>query len=190
MGGILQFKVLVSSKAGSKRDVVLHVVELAAFLCWCGPALRLGRRLAARLPTPLARARSRARSEHLHTVADDLGRVALVAVLVLVLARPDPALDVDLGPFLQVFAFDLGEPPEERDAMPCGRLLHFAARLVLPAVSRRYPDVGDCIAARLVPRLRISAEIADQDYLVHGSHEVLLSLKCAAPGPTRLARGR
>src|SRR5688500_3490277 len=116
MGGIPQFKVPAGSKAGSERDVVLHVVELAALFRRRGSAPRLGRPLPARLPAPFARTRSRARPEHLHPVADDLGRVTLDAVLVLVLARADPALDVDLRPFLQVFAGDLGQPPEERDA--------------------------------------------------------------------------
>src|SRR3954447_7138070 len=74
----------------SKRDVVFQVVELAGGLlgrrrsAWLGRAwlrgARLGRRFA-RL------ARAGARAEHLHLGRHDLGGVALLAILVLPLAR-------------------------------------------------------------------------------------------------------
>src|SRR6185436_11683488 len=137
MGGIRRIK----GPSGLERNVVLHVVELAPLLPGRRRRLALGRGLSARLAATFARARTRA--EHLHPVANDLGRVALVAVLVLVLAGANPSLDVDLRPLLQVFASDLGQAPEEGDAVPLGCLLHLAARLVLPAVGGRNADVGD-----------------------------------------------
>src|SRR6185369_17419902 len=129
MGGI---PALQGVHAHSKRNVVLHVVELPAFLRRRCAAFRLGWRFAAWFAPPFRRTRASARPEHLHPVADDLGRVALVAVLVLVFPRANAALDVDLRALLQIFARDFGEPAEERDAVPLGRFLHLAARLVFP----------------------------------------------------------
>src|SRR6266850_7506005 len=101
--------------ADSERNVVLHVVELARRLLRrrsarsrasaLGGLHRFGPRLAA----------TGARAEHLHGVGDDLGRVAVLAFLVLPLPRAQAALDVDLRAFLQVFPGDLGEAPAEHD---------------------------------------------------------------------------
>src|SRR3982750_1936697 len=86
----------------SERNVVFHVVELAGRLLRGrrGRGLRLGstRPFRTRLAGPGPRA------EHLHRVGDDLGRVAVLAFLVLPLARADAALDVDLRALLEVFA--------------------------------------------------------------------------------------
>src|SRR6185436_10439766 len=119
--------------ADSERNVVVHVVELAGRLLRRGLRLRRARRrrfraLATRLAAALAPA------EHLHHVAADLGRVAVLAVLVLPLARAQAALDVDLRALFQVFAGDLGETAEEGDAMPLRRFLFLATRLVFPGV--------------------------------------------------------
>src|ERR671931_2909326 len=66
-------------------DVVLHVVELARRLLRHARRLRLTRLRANRLGARLAR--TGARAEHLHAVGDDLGGVAVLAFLVLPLAR-------------------------------------------------------------------------------------------------------
>src|SRR3990172_5929783 len=159
----------------SERDVVFHVVELACgLLCrsglWLvlGLALRAGGRLPARLSRPLAPAK------HLHRVGDDLGRVAVMALLVLPLAGADAALDVDLRALLQVLAGDLRQAPEERDAVPLGRLLLLAARLVLPAIGGRDADIRHALAARQIASLGVGPEGSHQDHFVHGCHDASL----------------
>src|SRR5687767_7163665 len=114
-----------------KRNVVLHVVELTRGFLW-RRAFRFGRFGFHRVLTRLAAAF--ASPEHLHHVAADLGRVAVLAVFVLPLARAQASFNVDLRAFLQVFASDRSEAPEECDAVPLSRLLHLPARLVFPAV--------------------------------------------------------
>src|SRR5882672_6427874 len=109
-------------------------------------------------------------AEHLHHVGADLGAIAVLAVLVLALARAQLALDVDLRALLQVLAGDLGEAAEEGDAMPLGGFLLLAARLVLPRVGRRDANVGDGVTARQIFGFRVGAEIADDDDLVHRCH--------------------
>jgi hypothetical protein len=47
-------------------------------------------------------------AKHLHFVADDLGGVTFVAVLVLPLVGPDPPFDIDLTTFLEVLAGRFG----------------------------------------------------------------------------------
>src|SRR5688572_9049934 len=125
-----------------ERNIVFHVVELAGRLLRRG-RLRRGRgpRLAALSPLAPRFSRLGARlaaalapAEHLHHVGADLGAVAVLTVLVLPLARAQAALDVHLRALLQVLAGHLGQPPEERDAVPLGGFLHLAARLVLPLV--------------------------------------------------------
>src|SRR6185437_1468387 len=51
-------------------------------------------------------------AEHLHLIADDLGGIALVALLVLPLARAEAPLNIDLRALFQVFARDLREAAE------------------------------------------------------------------------------
>src|SRR5690606_31974048 len=59
-------------------------------------------------------------AEHLHLVGDDVGVVALLAVVAGVLAVADPALDVDLRTLAQVFGRDLAELAEEGHPVPLG----------------------------------------------------------------------
>src|SRR4029079_5855181 len=80
-------------------------------------------------------------AEHLHLVRDDVGRVALDAVLVGVLVRAQRAFDVHLPALLEIFAGDLAELAEQHDAVPLGALLVLAGLLVLPALRRRETDV-------------------------------------------------
>src|SRR6266850_1294252 len=110
--------------ADSERNVVFHVVELAGRLLGCrgGLGLRclLTGGITAGLPSRFTR--SGARAEHLHGVGDDLRAVAVLAFLVLPLARADAALDVHLRALLQIFARDLRKPAEEGDSVPLGGL--------------------------------------------------------------------
>src|SRR5919109_1003892 len=78
---------------------------------------------------PLCR-RPAATPEHLQVIPDDLGRVALVALLVLPLAGAQAPLDVDLRALAQVLAGDLREAAEQRHPMPLGALLLLAGLLV------------------------------------------------------------
>src|SRR3954454_17310750 len=151
-----------------ERDVILHVVELAGrFLGRRGGFLgRLGppEGLRARLP------RAGARAEHLHRIGHDLGAVAVLALLVLPLARADAPLDIDLRALLQVLARDFGQATEESNAVPFGCLLHFSARLVLPAIGGGEANVRNRVAARQILCLRVRTEITDQNYLVYRCH--------------------
>src|SRR4029077_1827779 len=90
-----------------------------------------------------AGARPAAAAEHLHLVADDLGGVALVALLVLPLARAQTAFDVNLRALAQVLGGDLRQAPEKRHAMPLGALLLLPAGLVAPALAGGDAQVGD-----------------------------------------------
>src|SRR5213596_724692 len=105
----------------SERNIVFHIVELAGGLlrgrlglgglAFGGLGLGALRRGLARL------AGAGARPQHLHDVAADLGRVAVLPLLVLPLARAQASLDVDLGALLQVLARDLRQAPEKGDAV-------------------------------------------------------------------------
>src|SRR2546427_2906083 len=115
----------------SERNIVFHVVELAGGLLGgrlglAGLALGglgLGGLGLRALPRGLARlAGAGARPQHLHDVAADLGRGAVLPLLVLPLARAQASLDVDLRALLQVLARDLRQAPEKGDAAPPGRL--------------------------------------------------------------------
>src|SRR5579862_986221 len=170
----------------SERNVVFHIVELAGRLLGRAAGFRrcaaLRRMIAVGFAAGLARAGSR--TEHLHAIGADFGAVAVLAgLLVLVLARAQLPLDVDLRALLQVFAGDLGELAEEADAVPLGGLLLFAARLVLPGLRGGDADVGDCLAARQVARLRVPPEIANDDYLVYRCHvpPILVQARCLSP---------
>src|SRR5579863_860207 len=80
-------------------------------------------------------------AEHLQLVADDLGRVTVIPLLVLPLARAQAALDIHLRSLLQVLGGDLCQASEERHAVPLGALLLLAALLVAPALAGRNPQV-------------------------------------------------
>src|SRR5215472_14705662 len=126
----------------SKRNIVVEL--LAARAPAATRLLGVGRRR----PRRDGRARggpgrgTGAAAEHLQLVADDLGRVALVALLVLPLARPQAPFDVDLRALAQIFAGDLGQAAEERDAVPLGALLLLAGLLIAPALAGRDAQVG------------------------------------------------
>src|SRR5690606_14165778 len=172
----------------SKRDVVVGEVldrrRLAA-----GRGL-LARLLALRARAFVAAATVATAAEHLHLVGDDVGVVALLAVVADVLAVADPALDVDLRAFAQVFGRDLGELAEEGHAVPLGLFLGVA----VPVLAHRgggQADLGDGHAALGVAGFGIVAEIADKDRLVDATGHWESSDVAGAPGERHwiIARG-
>src|SRR5690606_9084302 len=112
-------------------------------------------------------------AEHLHLVGDDVGAVALDAVLAGVLVGAQRAFDIDLAALLQVFAGDLRQAAEELDPVPLGAFLHLAGLLVLPRLGGGHADRGDGAPALGVFHVGVVAEVADEDDLVdatgHGS---------------------
>ena len=114
--------------------------------------------------------RAAAAAEQHDPVAADLGRVALVAVLVVPLARLQPALDVDLLALGQIFGQRLGRLAPQHDAVPLGFFLPLTG-LVVPDLGRRHVDRRDGRAARRVAQLGVASEVADQNDLVDASHE-------------------
>src|SRR5690606_31828251 len=105
-------------------------------------------------------------AQHLHLAGDDVGAVALDAVLVGVLVGAQAALDVDLAALAQVLAHDLGQAAEGLDPVPFGAFLVLARLLVLPLLGGGDPDAADRHAAGGVAGLGIRPEVADQDDLV------------------------
>src|SRR5690606_21638110 len=105
-------------------------------------------------------------AEHLHLARDDLGGVAILAVLVLPLASAQRSLDVDLRAFAQVLARDLAELVEQHDRVPLGALLLIASLAILPLLARREADVRDRFARWHGAGVGIGAEMADQNDLV------------------------
>jgi len=92
-------------------------------------------------------------------VGDDFGGIALLAILIVVAAGLQTALDVDLLPLGQVGGEVFGPP--EGDVVPFGLFLPLAGLLVLPAAAGGDGEAGDTDAGRRKFRLRIAAEIAD-----------------------------
>src|SRR6516162_4012894 len=161
---------LPSEAAGSERNVV---VELLAARSAAGRLLGIGG--SARAPgTGRHRRGTRATggtgatasTEHLQIVADDLGRVAFVALLVLPLARSQASLDVHLRSLTQVLSGDLGQSAKKRYPVPLGPLLLLAGLLVAPALARRHAQVSHGRTGGHGARLRVRAEITDENDLV------------------------
>src|SRR3954471_23613896 len=101
--------------------------------CWRGappPPPAAARRLAG------AAAPAAGAAEQHDAVAANLRGVALVAVLVVPLARLQPAFDVDLLPLGQILVERLGGLAPEHDAVPL-RLLLALPRLIVPDLRRR-----------------------------------------------------
>src|SRR5690606_27626062 len=130
------------------------------------PGLALGLARGALEITAAARTALAAAAEHLHLVGDDVGGVALDAVLAGVLVGTQRALDVDLAPLLEVFAGDLGQAAEELHPVPLGAFLHLPGLLVLPGFGGGHAERGDLAAALGVLDVGVVAEVADEDDLV------------------------
>ena len=110
---------------------------------------------------------------------DNLGRVALLTGLVLPFARLELAFDIDLGAFAQILLCDPAQVlVEDHDRVPLRSLATLARGLVPPALACGDPEIGDRPPVLCAANLGISAEIADQNHLVHGtSHNELLNLR-------------
>src|SRR5438132_917417 len=79
-------------------------------------------------------------------------------------------LEVHLAALAQVVLRHLRQIlVEDRDAVPLGALLAVAVP-VLPALRSRHPQIDHFIAAGHRTRLRVRAEIADQNHFVHARH--------------------
>src|SRR5262245_29717863 len=109
------------------------------------------------------------------SVSLDFGRVPLVAVLVVPLARLQTTFDVDLLTLRQIFLQALRLLAPQDDAVPFGLFLALPA-LVVPDLSRRKIQRRYRGAARRVAELRVAAKIADEDHFVHASHRCPSSL--------------
>src|SRR5882672_5036839 len=178
---------VTGSASASERDVIIHLGDVGrrlfgsprrpAALARAAFAWRGARRCFVAAVVPAATsATAIARSEELHVLGDDLGRVFLDTLFIGPLARFQPALNIDRAALAQVFAGDLRQASEKHDAAPLGFFDLLAARvLVLARGGDRY--IGDRGAIRAVARFWIAPEIADKDYLVdrgHGLSEVEL----------------
>src|SRR5690606_18224754 len=163
-----------------ERDVVVDVLEVGRGLAAPGrtpgaPApAAAGRRAAAR---PIAATAATADlaaavtpAEHLHLLGDDLGGPAILALLVLPLARLQPALDVDRAARAEVFVGDLAQAVEEDHPVPFGVLPALAGVPVLADARGGDRDVADRAAVGRIAHLRVATEVADQDHLVDRCH--------------------
>jgi len=121
------------------------------------------------------RAHAFAATEHLHFVGNDLGRVALVAVLVLPLVGPDAPFDIDLAALLEILAGRLGQLAEEDDAVPFGAVLQLTRCLVTEAVGSRHPDVANRVAVGRIAGFRIRTKVADENHFIDRSHVASLN---------------
>src|SRR5262245_17588108 len=106
----------------------------------------------------------------------DLGRIAVLAVLALPLARLQLAFDVNFGTLLQVLLGDPAQPfVEDHHGVPLCLFAPLSRRLVAPSLGGGNAQVGDGTAVLRTADLGILAEIANQDDLVDGTgHETLL----------------
>src|SRR5262249_25300893 len=113
-----------------------------------------------------------AAAEELDVVRDDLSNVALVAVLIVVGAGLDAALDEDLAPLRQVLRADLGALAPHHDPVPLGALLPLPV-LVVPALAGREAQLAHALPARRVPHVGIGAQVPHEDDFVDSAgHEL------------------
>src|SRR5208283_4151794 len=81
--------------------------------------------------------------------------------------RALPAFEINAGTFVQVFADDLCQAVEGFHSKPLRVFLQFAA-LVLPSFRSGDGELGDGRSLLAVLHIRITAEISDQQNLLHG----------------------
>jgi hypothetical protein len=96
---------------------------------------------------------------------DNLGDVALVAVLVVVAAGADLALDEDLATLAQKLAAGLALFPPDDDVVPLGALLARAVGVV-PGGRSGEGEFADRLTAAGEAHLGVFAEVADENGLV------------------------
>src|SRR5690606_34381349 len=109
------------------------------------------------------------RTQELEGLRVDLGRLPLVAVLVLPVPRAELALDVDGAALVQVAGALLGGLRPRHDPMPLGALFAVAVA-VREDVGRSDREVGHRLSALGVAELGVAPEVADQDHLVDARH--------------------
>src|SRR5579859_591221 len=112
----------------------------------------------------------------------DLGRVAVLARIIGPLAGLHLALDVDLVALGAELLDDVDQGAEHRHAVPLGALALLARLPILPALAGGEGDRRDPRAVAHGADLRVLAEVADQDDLVHGTSHVR--------NPSEVIRGR
>jgi hypothetical protein len=149
-----------------RRRTLVVVVRRAGLAAATTAAARATTTAATAVVTAAAAHAAAARVEHLHFVGDDFRGVAVLALLVLPLARAQRAFDVDLRALLQVLAGDFTETPEHGHVVPLGAFLVLARLLVFPALAGRHADVRDRHAGRHGAGFRVCAQISDQDDFV------------------------
>ena len=117
------------------------------------------------------------RQRRVEALQHDLGRVAVLAVLVLPFARLQRAFEINLRAFLEVLLGDLGEAlAEDHDAMPFGLLAPLAGCLVAPAFRGRDPQIDDRAAVLGAADFGVGAQIADENDLVDAACHRSLSI--------------
>ena len=96
-------------------------------------------------------------------------RHVLLAAGLLVIPRfgPLPAFEEDPAAFVEVFGHDLGAFAKRLDVEPLGVFLRLAGT-VLPTFVAGDGEGGDGCATRGVLHFRVSAQISDQQSLLHG----------------------
>ena len=107
--------------------------------------------------------------EHLHVKDYDLGRIALLAALVVPRAGLQLAFDIDLAALFEVLLGHLGLPTPEHEPMPLGSLLALPCIAVIPAFRSRQAEIGYGHSVRRVAYFGIAAQIADQNYFVYST---------------------
>ena len=122
------------------------------------------------------------RQRAVEAAQDDLGRIAVVALLVLPFARLQLAFDVDLGALAQVALGDAHQPfGEDRHRVPLGAFLPLARVLVLPLLGRGDPKVADLAAILEALDFGVLPQVADKhDFVEAAGHY----------DPLAVARGR
>src|SRR6185503_4666561 len=135
----------------SEWNIVVGTGAAAVATAAARKVIGLGRRRRVGLAT---RTVTLAAAEELDVVRDDLGDVSLVAFLVVVVARLDPTLDVDLASLREVLRADLRALAPHDDSMPLGALLALPV-LVVPALARCHAELAHALTARGVPHVGV-----------------------------------
>ena len=103
--------------------------------------------------------------EVLDGVGNELGGVALLAVLAFPLARLEATLDVDLVALAQVLGGKLSLLAPAHDAEPLGLFLALALGVLVVAVDRNR-ELGHGLAAGRVAHLGVTTQVTDDHALV------------------------
>src|SRR5690606_34764052 len=118
-------------------------------------ALRAATRTPALIVTTTAQQRQIAREGTQH----DLGRIAVLAGLILPVAGFQLALDIDGRSLAQILLGDFRERfREDRDRMPIGALLALARRAIAPGLGGGDAQIADLAAIGEAAHLGVAAE--------------------------------